>query len=158
MNQLMTALSPHFSLEEMTASQEAVRKGIDNTPSPFIIERLRETCTQLEVARGLIGQPLIVSSGYRSPALNALLGGAPDSAHCQGFAVDFICPAYGDPLKICKAIDAAHIPFDQLIQEGANPEKGYSGWVHISFAIPMRQEVLTASFTATGTHYQEGFG
>ncbi len=144
----MTALSPHFSLEEMVFSQTAVRRGIVNIPPPEIIERLRETASQLETVRGLIGQPLIVTSGYRSPELNKILGGSPHSAHCQGYAVDFICPAYGPPQKICKAIDAAKIPLDQLIQEGT--------WVHISFAIPMRQELLTANFTGTETHYSEG--
>lgn len=145
----MTTLSPHFSLEEMIQSQYAARNGIDNTPPDYIIERLRSTASQFEVVRGLIGQPLIITSGYRSPALNKAIGGVSSSAHGHGDAVDFICPAYGDPLKICKAIDAAHIPFDQLIQEGT--------WVHISFAVPQRQEVLTASFTATGAEYKKGF-
>lgn len=144
----MTALSPHFSLEEMCFSQTATRHRIDNTPPPEIIERLRHTASQLEVVRGLIGQPIIVSSGYRSPELNKAVGGSSNSAHCKGFAVDFTCPAYGTPLKICKAIDAAKIQFDQLIQEGT--------WVHISFSIPMRQEVLTAHFTASGTNYING--
>lgn len=144
----MVALSPHFSLEEMTFSQTASRRGIDNTPPPEIIERLKHTASQLEVVRGLIGQPLIVSSGYRSPELNKTIGGSPNSAHCQGFAVDFSCPAYGSPLKICRAIDAAKISYDQLIQEGT--------WVHISFSIPMRQELLTARFSPTGTSYSGG--
>lgn len=144
----MTSLSPHFSLEEMCFSQTAVRLGIDNTPPPAIIERLRQTCFQLETVRSLIGQPMLVSSGYRSVELNKAIGGSQSSAHCQGFAVDFTCPAYGTPLKICKAIDAAKIQFDQLIQEGT--------WVHISFSIPMRQEMLTAQFTASGTHYKPG--
>lgn len=148
----MTALSPHFSLDEMVFSQTAVRNGIDNTPPPEIVERLRHTASQLEVVRGLLGQPLIVTSGYRSPLLNRTIGGAPNSAHTKGYAVDFICPAYGTPLKICKAIDAAKIPHDQLITEGGPPH----GWVHISFSIPMRQELLTAHFTGTETRYTEG--
>lgn len=150
----MTALSPHFSLEEMIHSQYAERHHIDNSPPADIIERLRHTATQLETVRGLIGQPLIITSGYRSPELNKAIGGVGNSAHSQGYAVDFICPAYGSPLKICKAIHAAQIQFDQLINEGAHKDTG--GWVHISFSIPMRQEMLTARFTAAGVEYTGG--
>lgn len=144
----MTALTPHFSLEEMVMSPYAERNGIDNTPPEHIIERLKNTAFHLEIVRGLLGQPLIIKSGYRSQKLNTAVNGAPHSAHRNGDAADFICPAYGSPLKICKAIDAAHIQYDQLIQEGS--------WVHISFAIPQRQEVLTARFTATGPEYIKG--
>jgi hypothetical protein len=76
------------------------------------------------------------------------MNGAPNSAHRNGDAVDFICPAYGTPLKICRAIEAAQIQFDQLIQEGS--------WVHIAFASPMRNEILTAKFTETGPQYTKG--
>ncbi len=145
---MTTVLSPHFSLEEMTISQYAERNGIDNTPPEHIIEHLRITANQLETVRSLIGQPLIITSGYRSQALNTAMNGAPNSAHRNGDAADFICPAYGTPLKICEAITNAQIPFDQLIQEGT--------WVHISFATPHRQEVLTAKFTATGPVYTKG--
>lgn len=149
-----TALSPHFSLEEFITSQYAERNGIDNTPPEHIVERLRNTATNLEIVRGLLGQPLIITSGYRSQKLNTALNGAAHSAHRNGDAVDFICPAYGSPLKICKAIHAAQIQFDQLINEGAHKDTG--GWVHISFSIPMRQEILTARFTATGVEYTGG--
>jgi hypothetical protein len=147
---MTTALSPHFSLEEMVNSTYAVRHGIDNTPSEHAITRLRNTAASLEVIRGLLRQPIIVKSGYRCSKLNNAIGGSPKSAHMAGDAADFICPAYGSPLDICRAIFAAQISYDQLIQEGT--------WVHISFAPEMRQELLTARFEPTGTSYTKGLG
>jgi len=141
-------LSAHFTLEEMTNSQTAVRKNINNTPDEQVVERLRMTCQQLEKVRDLLGQPIIVSSGYRSPELNAAIGGVSASAHCLGYAVDFICPVFGSPLQICNAIRAAQIKLDQCIQEGT--------WVHISFDPRYRNEYMTATFTASGASYTGG--
>lgn len=145
---MATALSPNFSLEEMTSSQYAERNGIDNTPSDIVVQRLQNTASHLEVIRGLLRHPIIIKSGYRSQKLNTAIGGASNSAHRNGDAADFICPAYGSPLEICRAIFAAKIPYDQLIQEGS--------WVHVSFASEMRQELLTANFGPTGTSYIKG--
>ena len=144
----MTALSQHFSLEEMVASEYAERRGIDNTPPPDVLEHLRATADALEDVRSFLGHPIIIRSGYRSPALNKAIGGATHSAHMAGAAADFICPAYGTPLQICEGLEVSRIKFDQLLYEGT--------WVHISFATPMRQEVLTAKFTAQGAQYSKG--
>lgn len=141
-------LSEHFSLEEMIASQEAVRHCIDNSPEADIQLALEHTAERLEVVRALLNAPMIVTSGYRCERLNALIGGARESAHCDGFAVDFICPQVGDPFTLCTKIMGSGIKFDQLIQEGT--------WVHISFAPAMRQEVLTARFTPNGAVYSAG--
>lgn len=146
----MNYLSPHFSYEEMTVSQTATRYGIDNTPSPVTLGHLRETCRQLETVRSLLGHPLHISSGYRSQKLNARIGGAPTSAHCSGYAVDFICPQFGSPLEVCKAIERAQIKFDQCIEEGA--------WCHLSFAPTFRQQFLTAKFTDGTATYTGGIG
>src|SRR5882672_5064727 len=100
----MTQLSPNFTLEEMIASQEGARRGIDNTPSPEIIEHLKEACTKLEEVRKVLGnRPILINSGYRSPKLNKAIKGAAKSAHMSGYAVDFICPSFGDPLAVCQA-------------------------------------------------------
>lgn len=150
----MTQLSEHFSLEEVVTSQEAARRGIDNTPSPEIIERLKETCQQAEAVRALLNAPMLISSGYRSPELNAAIGGVPDSAHVAGYAIDFICPMVGTPLEVCKKIQGVGVRCDQLINEGAH---GTSlGWVHISFAPTYRQQYLTANFGTNETTYKEG--
>lgn len=143
-------LSGHFSLDEMVASQTATRFGIDNTAPLEILKHLEVVAQNLEAVRTLLGEPLIISSGYRCAALNEKVGGVPTSAHVQGYAADFICPAFGTPYQICGKIMASGIKFDQCIQEGANAAKGFSGWVHISFAPAMRQEALSATFDNTG--------
>lgn len=144
-------LSEHFSLAEMIASQTAARRNIDNTPQPGVVDHLRTACAGLEKVRAALGHPLIVSSGYRSPALNRAVGGVDSSAHCQGWAVDFICPAFGTPHQVAEKIMASGIKFDQCICEG-----GANGWVHISFAPAMRQQALTAKFGPDGTTYSPG--
>lgn len=143
-------LSDHFSLEEMAASQEATRRGIDNTPPIGIIGNLRATCQQAEAVRALLGAPMLVSSGYRCAELNAAVGGVADSAHVQGWAMDFICPAVGTPLEVCQKIEVSGIKYDQIITEGT--------WCHLSFAPTMRQQQLTAKFTKDGATYTEGLG
>lgn len=132
---MTTRLSPHFTLEEMTLSQTASRKGLDNSPSPVVLENLKATALRMEAVRDLLMRPILVSSGYRSAQVNAAVGGVANSAHTQGWAVDFIAPDFGDPLRICEAIAASKIEFDQVIQEGT--------WVHVSFAPAMRRQLLT---------------
>jgi putative chitinase len=142
------ALSRYFTLEEMTFSSTAVRQNIDNTPPAAILEKLRETATQMDAVRELLAQPITVTSGYRSPALNAVINGSPTSAHMSGKAVDFVSRKFGSPLDICRQIAGSDIQFDQLIQEGT--------WVHISFDPRMRREVKTANFSGGAATYSSG--
>ena len=130
----MTQLSDHFSLEELTTTQV---RGASNEPSSKILETLTDTAKRMERVREILGQPIIVTSGYRSPLVNKIVGGSMYSAHMTGHAVDFICPKFGDPLKVCRELtDKRHdLEWDQVIEEGA--------WVHISFGAQMRGEVLT---------------
>lgn len=144
----MPQLTEHFTLEELTQSQTAARRGIDNTPTGDILDALTNTATQMEKVRKLLGVSINVSSGYRSPALNRAIGGSTTSAHCKGQAVDFTAPAFGSPKEICNAIIKSGIVFDQLIYEGT--------WVHIAFDSSPRQNVLTANFGSGGTHYTNG--
>src|ERR1700676_5245324 len=86
-------LSTNFTLEEMLASQTAVRDGIDNTPTEEVISRLKDLCDNvLQPLRNLLKQPLIISSGYRSPTLNKAVGGVPNSEHQLGQAADITVP------------------------------------------------------------------
>lgn len=133
-------LSPHFTLEEMTASQEAVRKGLDNTPDATVFLALQDTAKHMETVREILGHPIIVSSGYRSPEVNVAVGGRENSAHTTGHAVDFICPGFGSPADVCRRLAAAGVKCDQIIFEGS--------WCHISFAPAMRNDLLTAHFVA----------
>lgn len=127
-------LSDHFSLEELTASQTATRQGIDNTPDAAVMRNLRKLAGVLESLRSALGdKPISVSSGYRSPALNAAIGGSSTSAHMQGLAADFIAPTFGTVLQTAKAAAAAGLEYDQIILEYGN-----EGWVHLGLAPPGR--------------------
>ena len=134
-------LSPHFTLEELTASANAARLGIDNMPTPYALEHLKTLCVAMEQVRTLLGdRPIHVTSGYRSDELNRKTpGSSPTSAHVNGLAMDFICPSFGTPLDICKAIAASPILFDQVIYE-------YRSWVHFAIVPPKligRLDLLT---------------
>lgn len=129
-------ISPHFTLEEMTFSQTAARRGIDNTPPRHIIANLRRTCGLLEQIRTLFGKPIYISSGYRSLELNRAIGGSANSAHTHGLAVDFTIRGF-TPYEICTRIRDADFDFDQLILE-------YDSWVHIGLGrTKNRKECLT---------------
>ena len=131
----MTQLSAHFTLEEMIASQEGARRGLDNTPSKDVLEHLRDACAKLEEVRALLGRPMMISSGYRSPEINAAVGGATNSAHMFGYAVDFLCPGFGPPLAVCQEIEKSGLGYDQLIHE-------FGTWTHLSFDPQSRRESL----------------
>jgi len=122
----MTRLTPHFTLEEFTFSQTATRKGIDNTPHEGILDNLCILANGMEDVRNLLNAPIYVSSGYRCPELNDLLGSKRTSQHTKGLACDFTSNAYGSPQIIFADIITSDIPYDQLILE-------FDRWIHISF-------------------------
>lgn len=131
-------MSEHFTLPEMTVSARAKRDGIDNTPPPEIIARLKTVAAQMEAVRELLGgRPITITSCYRSPALNAATpGSAKASAHTLGWAVDFVCPTFGTPLQVAQRLARSAVGFDQLIHE-------HGVWVHISFDPRGRGQLLT---------------
>lgn len=136
----MTYLSPHFTLAELTVSQEAARRGLDNEPGPGELAALKRTALGLEAVRiRLGGAPIIVTSGYRCSALNAYIGSKDTSQHVKGEAADFICPRFGTPAEIVAALRDGGIEYDQLILEFAGTGKG---WVHISFTDNPRRQAL----------------
>ena len=137
--------SKYFSLSELTVSEIAARRGLKNSPFGKQLDNLKQTALNLDFIRDGLGQPVIVTSGYRSPEVNAAVGGSKTSAHCHGLAADFTCPGYGNPLAVAKAILASGIEFDQLIHE-------YGAWVHIGFAEPgkpSRKQILTINKRGT---------
>lgn len=134
--------SQHFTLEEFVRSDKAARKGIDNTPPDSVIKELERVAEVMESVRSLLGHPIIITSGYRCSALNKEVGSKPSSLHVQGLACDFICPDYGSPIEICKAIQASQIEFDKCILEFYNPTTG-DGWVHIQLGRENRRQMLT---------------
>ena len=136
-------ISPNFTLDEFTRSSTAQSLGIDNTPPDSLIPTLIKTAYAMEEVRTLLGnKPIHINSAYRSPGpngLNRAVGSKPTSQHPKGEAVDFICPLFGTPMQIVKAIVNSDIGYDQVIQETGN---GGAKWVHVSFSDRNRKEAL----------------
>ena len=133
-----TQLSPNFKLWEFVVSETASRRGINNTPQQAHIDRLHTLCKEiLEPARQALG-PLRINSGYRSPKLNAAIGGSRTSAHMQGYAADV------NPLKVSKMEFAKwiknHCKFDQIILEFGTPSE--PDWIHVSCDPNRRGQVI----------------
>ena len=83
-------LSEHYSLGELTKTKHVTPDG--NIPSRVVIENLRRLCENwLEELRRVWNEPIIINSGYRSPAVNKLAGGSNTSNHLTGCAVDIRC-------------------------------------------------------------------
>jgi len=146
-------ISPNFTLDELTHSQQAIRSNIDNTPNKSVLINLSIIASLLESVRKLLGEhPILISSGYRCAKLNTMIGGSKNSQHVMGLAVDFICPKYGTPKEICQLLLSSGLQFDQMICEGT--------WVHLSLAdddMPTRNQVLTAVFEpGRKTQYRQG--
>lgn len=139
----MTQLSKHFTLEELTFSDAAARHGIDNTPNEEIIENLKRLCALiLEPVRDIVHKPVHVTSGYRSPIVNSLVGSKVTSQHIKGCAADIKVPSVA-PDVLMKAIIGAGLPYEQVILE-------FQNWVHVSVpnnphTLPKRQELIIDS-------------
>ncbi|MAO19776.1 MAG: peptidase M15A [Phycisphaerae bacterium] len=134
-------LSEHFSLEEMTKSQTALRRNLPNTPSEAQTEALVLLCENvLEPVRSHFSIPFTPSSGYRSAELCVAIGSSVSSQHAKGEAADFEVPSISN-LELCTWI-INNLDFDQLILECYTG--GNTGWVHCSYKPEgNRKEVLT---------------
>jgi zinc D-Ala-D-Ala carboxypeptidase len=125
-------ITQHFSLEEMTITQV---RGVDNSMPERLYPNMLKTCDFMEGVRSLLGsKPIIVSSGYRSMLVNLKVGGDKNSDHMRALACDFICPSFGSPLDIVRAIRKSGKLLDQCIFEGT--------WVHIGIGERMRQQFI----------------
>jgi hypothetical protein len=139
-------LTEHFARWEFTLSNTGVRVGIANVPTEahwLHLEALAQNV--LEPARAALG-PIRINSGYRSPALNTLVGGKRGSQHMRGEAADIVphqC-SLGDLFRWIRL----HTPFDQLIWE-------FGSWVHVSHVLagPQRGTVLLAHVSQGKTVY-----
>ncbi|MDR2968362.1 MAG: peptidase M15 [Tannerellaceae bacterium] len=107
-------ITENFSWEEMQESRIARERGISNTPGTAeraAMERLvREL---LQPLRDIYGQPIRITSGYRSAELNRLVGGVPDSQHTKGEAAD--CTIAGDIKDLYYILMESELLFDQVI-------------------------------------------
>lgn len=137
-------LGKYFSLAELTRSQTALRRGIDNTPNKEQIENLEDLVFHvLDPIRTHFRLPVSVNSGFRCLDLNEALGSKPTSQHTQGKAADIEIPTM-DNLELAKWI-RDNMDFDQLILEFHTIGNPRSGWVHVSWENKdkNRRQVLT---------------
>jgi zinc D-Ala-D-Ala carboxypeptidase len=117
-------LSPHFTLEEMTRSEYAARRQLNNDPGEAVIKNLARLCKTLEEVRSLVGRAIVVQSGYRSPEVNRGIGGSRNSQHISGCAADIRAVGLSATDLMIEIADSK-IAYDQLILE-------FNSWVHIS--------------------------
>ena len=141
-------LSDHLTLAEFTDSDTATRLGIDNSLPDDLVEAAQATGAMLERVRAILGTPILVSSGYRCPALNKAIGAVPTSDHPKAMALDFRSPAFGTPLAICQALHPrlAQLGIGQIVFEHT--------WVHISTRAPANP--ANAALTLAGAGYVQG--
>lgn len=115
----------HFTIQELTKSRTATRLNIDNSPSSTAIDNLHRLVVQtLDPARQMLGMPIFVNSGYRSPQLNKAVGGAKNSYHLQGRAADITTGNRDDNRRLYNIL--SNLSYTELIweQNGA--------WIHIA--------------------------
>ena len=116
-------LTKNFTLPELTTTST----GITNQPNSQQIAALITLCNKvLQPARDMYGKPIRVNSGFRSPAVNKAVGGAPNSQHTRGEAADITVFSKEENKKLFELI-RDNLSFDQLINE-----RNYS-WIHVSY-------------------------
>jgi hypothetical protein len=132
-------LSSNFTLEELTVSEIAARKGLDNTPNATETANLVRVAELLEQVRALLGKPILINSAFRSKPVNDAVGSRDSSQHRLGCAADIRVPGL-TPKQVVQACIDAKIPFDQVIEE-------FDSWTHISVpntpsTTPRRQALI----------------
>lgn len=134
---MMNYLSEHFTLDEMTRSQTATEKRIDNTPSDAAVRNLKILCTQvLEPVRAKIGRPIVITSGYRCAKLNAAVGGVPKSYHTKGMAADIRIDNIKDAYNLAKLLNERPLTDLVLIEHSSSAQ-----WLHVQWSRYPRHRV-----------------
>lgn len=149
-------LSEHLDLSEVTRSESAKRKGISNMPTESHIANFKLLAENIfEPIRNHFRCPIIISSGYRSKELNAVIGGSLTSQHCQGEAIDIDMDGTSQGVTNRMVFDYIkdNLNFDQLIYEfgdANNPD-----WVHVSYESSgkQRKQILRAIRSGGKTIY-----
>lgn len=129
----------YFTIQELTKSATASRKGINNTPDESVKRNLNLLVDNiLDPLREAFGEPIIVTSGYRCGRLNKAVGGAAKSQHMYGQAADIrtVSDKPSDNKKLFDLIRELKLPYDQLIDE-----YNYN-WVHVSYSSRNRRQIL----------------
>lgn len=123
---MITKFGIFFTLDELTVSQTATRRGLDNTPPPEAQQNLLLLVHNvLDPLRLALGKPIVVTSGYRSEEINRLVGGSPTSDHRKGRATDIHQPEMSVRELMRKVIEL-RLPYDQMIDE-------FGRWLHVSY-------------------------
>lgn len=139
-------LSENLSLSEVIKSNTAIKHGINNNPSDEHLTCLVDIATKVfQPIRDYFGVPIAITSGYRSPELNARIGGSTTSQHSKGQALDLDADVFGGVTN-AEIFDyiLAELDFDQLINEFPN-SSGEPSWVHVSYKREgNRKQVLQA--------------
>lgn len=140
-------LSKHLELAEVIRSDTAKRLGINNYPTPEHLEKLKILAVNLfEPIREHFGVPIFISSGYRSKELNAATPGSrKTSQHPKAEALDIDMDGSSSGVTNLDIFNYIkdHLLFDQLIAEF--PVNGNPSWVHVSYAIPARKQILIST-------------
>ena len=133
-------LTPHFTLEELTASESADRNGWDNSPNDVELANLTRLADFLEQVKVVLGgKPIMINSAFRSKMVNDAVGSKDTSQHRVGCAADIRVPSM-TPDEVVKAIIASGIAYDQVIRE-------FDRWTHISITnspsgVPRKQALI----------------
>ena len=148
-------LSNNLSLSEVIKSNTATRKGIDNSPTKEHLQNLEAVAKNIfQPIREYFFVPIGISSGYRSEALNLVIGGSRTSQHCKGEALDLDADIFG---KITNAqifeFIKNNLDFDQMIWEFGTEKE--PNWIHVSFTTkrPNRKQILKAKKVYGKTKY-----
>jgi zinc D-Ala-D-Ala carboxypeptidase len=151
-------LSKNLTLFEMTRSETAKRKGVSNQPTEEHIANMIVLAEKIfQPIRDHFGVPIHVSSGYRSAALNKKIGGARNSQHMTGEAMDIDMDGTDTGVTNVQVFNwiRENLVFDQLIFEHGNSSN--PDWIHVSYSTSgvNRRQVLRATKGTFGTKYAQ---
>jgi len=129
-------VTPHFTLAELTVTDH---RTLDNTPNAAALANLQRLAKFLELVKDRLGgRAIMITSGYRSAAVNAACGSRGSSQHRLGCAADIRVPGM-TPDAVVKAVMASGLAYDQIIRE-------FDAWTHISIpnlpTLPPRKMAL----------------
>lgn len=149
-------LTNNFTLEELTKSETALRRGLDNTPTVEVVENLQVLAEKvLQPVRDHFAKGVKVNSGFRAPVVNAAVGGSITSDHCLGMAADIEIPGLANA-ELAEWIEA-NLEYTQLILEFYTQGVPDSGWVHVSYDPKnLKKQSLTAVKREGKTVYLPG--
>jgi len=149
-------LTENFSLHEMTKSETASRRGLNNTPGDAEIANLKVLAEKvLQPVRSHYKKGVHINSGFRHPDVNAAVGGSRTSDHTRGQAADIEIPGVANADLAIWIRD--NLKFTQLILEFYTPGIPDSGWVHVSYnPADLKCQVMTAYKKDGKTVYAPG--